>query len=92
MRAVLESAGLPARERIDTDLESVTRSDESTDYTFVLNHGRTERTVDVPVGAVDLLTGDTVTGRLTLARFGAAVLAAPRAASAPFITLSDTTD
>jgi hypothetical protein len=44
------------------------------------------------VGAVDLLTGDTVTGRLTLGRFGAAVLAATRAASAPFITLSDTTD
>lgn len=92
MRSVLEAAGLPARERPETDLEVVTRSDESTDYTFVLNHGRAERTVDVPAGAVDLLRGETVTGRLALPRFGAAVLAAPRAVSAPFITLSDTTD
>ncbi|MDQ0895259.1 Beta-galactosidase C-terminal domain [Agromyces ramosus] len=70
----------------------MTRSDESTDYTFVLNHGRTERTVDVPAGVLDLLGGETVTGRLTLPRYGAAVLAAPRADSAPSITLSDTTD
>ena len=40
----------------------------STDYTFVLNHGRAELTVDVPEGATDLLTGNgTTASRLTLA-------------------------
>lgn len=92
MRSVLEAAGIPARARVSTDLEAVTRSDETTDFTFVLNHGRREITVDVPAGAVDLLSGETVTGRLALPRFGAAVLAAPRGQNAPFITLSDTTD
>lgn len=91
-RDVLAAAGLPARERIDLDLEAVTRSDETTDYTFVLNHGRREITVDVPAGARDLLTGSTDGRTLALPRFGAAVLATPRAAKPPFITLSDTTD
>jgi beta-galactosidase len=90
LREVLASAGLPARGNTDADLEAVTRSDADTDYTFVLNHGRGELTVDVPEGAEDLLTGIRTTGRLTLGRFGAAVLAAPRADTAPFITLSDT--
>ena len=58
----------------------------------MLNHGRGELTVDVPAGADDLLTGARPAGRLTLPPFGAAVLATPRAATAPFITLSDTTD
>lgn len=91
-REVLAAAGLPVRSRTDSDLEAVTRSDATTDYTFVLNHGHGELTVDVPEGAEDLLTGIRTTGRLTLGRFGAAVLAAPRADAAPFITLSDTTD
>ena len=91
-REVLAAASLPARERTDSDLEAVTRSSATTDFTFVLNHGRGELTVDVPHGAEDLLTGTRSTGRLTLGRFGAAVLAAPRADTAPFITLSDTTD
>ena len=91
-REVLAAAALPARSRTDSSLEAVTRSDATTDYTFVLNHGGGELTVDVPEGAENLLTGDRTTGRLTLGRFGAAVLAAPRAGTAPFITLSDTTD
>ena len=93
-RDVLATANLPARERTDTDLEAVTRSDASTDYTFVLNHGRGELTVDVPAGAHDLLgdAGASTGATLTLQPFGAAVLATPRAAIAPFITLSDTTD
>ncbi|UOQ89985.1 beta-galactosidase [Agromyces endophyticus] len=101
-RDALAAAGLPARERIDLDLEAVTRSDETTDYTFVLNHGRREITVDVPTGANDLLGGEgletlrssTTGGRttLTLPRFGAAVLATPRAAEPPFITLSHAHD
>ncbi|MFF2493318.1 beta-galactosidase [Agromyces sp. NPDC058064] len=89
-RDVLAAAGLPARERLDLDLEAVTRSDEATDYTFVLNHGRREITVDVPAGARDLLTGESTGATLALPRFGAAVLATPRAAEPPFITLSDT--
>ena len=47
---------------------------------------------NVPEGAIDLLTGIHSTGRLELGRYGAAVLATPRAEAAPFITLSDTTD
>ena len=100
-RSVLEAAGLPARARIQQDLEAVTRSDETTDYTFVLNHGRGDLTVDVPEGARDLLAPEgldtlrySTDGRatLTLPRFGAAVLATPRAETAPFITLSDSDD
>ncbi|GAA1778188.1 beta-galactosidase [Agromyces lapidis] len=103
-REVLAAAGLPARERIDLDLEAVTRSDDTTDYTFVLNHGRRELVVDVPAGARDLLAGagggldtalraySTDRATLTLPRFGAAVLATPRADAPPFITLSDSTD
>ncbi|MCP2369505.1 beta-galactosidase [Agromyces terreus] len=91
-RRVLAAAGLPARERLDLDLEAVTRADDTTDYTFVLNHGRRDITVDVPKGALDLLTGDRADRALTLGRFGAAVLATPRAEHAPFITLSATTD
>ena len=90
-RDVLHAANLPARGRTDTDVEAVTRSDAGTDYTFVLNHGRSEVTVDVPEGAEDLLTGARPAGRLSLPPFGAAAIATPRAATAPFITLSDTT-
>ena len=56
-RDVLAAADLPARGRTDTDLEAVTRSDATTDYTFVLNHGRRPLSVDVPAGAEDLLAG-----------------------------------
>ncbi|MGX5696684.1 beta-galactosidase [Agromyces soli] len=103
-REVLGAAGLPARERVDLDLEVVTRSDETTDYTFVLNHSRRELVVDVPAGAHDLLAGDgggldtalradsTDRAALTLPRFGAAVLATPRAEQPPFITLSTPTE
>ena len=91
---MLGAARLPARDRTHADLEAVTRSDENTDYTFVLNHGRDELVVDVPEGARDLL-GDPespIGATLTLPRFGAAVLATPRAGAAPFITLSDIDD
>ena len=91
-REALGVAGLPARDRVDTDLEAVTRSDATTDYTFVLNHGRRELAVEVPSGAEDLLGTGVASGRLVLQPFGAAVLATARAEHAPFITLSDTTD
>lgn len=92
LRAALDAAGLPSRPRTDAALESVTRSDETTDYTFVLNHATADLTVDVPAGAADLLGGDPASGRLTLGRYGAAVLVTPRADQPPFITLSDSTD
>lgn len=41
---------------------------------FLLHHGRGEVAVDVPGTHRDLLTGATVTGRITLGRYGAAVL------------------
>ncbi len=95
-REVLAAANVPARGRTDTDLEAVTRSDATTDYTFVLNHGRRPLSVDVPADAEDLLGLDTLrhstVGKLTLPPFGAAVLATSRAATAPFITLSEPTD
>ncbi|MFF0228433.1 beta-galactosidase [Streptomyces sp. NPDC004629] len=62
-RPVLD--GLPAR------VEAVRRGD----LLFLLNHGREPVTVQVPGAHRDLLTGETVSGALTLARYGAAVLA-----------------
>jgi beta-galactosidase len=41
---------------------------------FVLNHGREPVTVEVPGTHQDLLTGAAVTDRVTLGRYGAAVL------------------
>ncbi|MFT4220527.1 MAG: beta-galactosidase [Microbacterium sp.] len=89
-RDILSSAGLPARARTDLALEAVTRSDDETDYTFVLNHGLAPLTVRVPAGR-DLLTGESTDGTITLPRFGVAVLAAPRAADIPFPTLTEPT-
>lgn len=88
LRSVLDRAGLPTREHTDPHFEAVTRADDTTDYTFLLNHGERELAVDVPDGSVDLLTGARVSSRLTLSRFGAAVLAAPRSSEPPFFSLS----
>jgi len=88
LRDVLGEARLPARAHLDPHLEAVTRSDDDTDYTFVLNHGRTPLHVHVPAGATDLLTGAVTDGTLTLGRHAVAVLAAPRAEHPPFVTLS----
>ncbi|GAA4064773.1 beta-galactosidase [Agromyces indicus] len=92
MRRVLADAGLPARKRTDPDLETVTRADEHTDYTFVLNHGARAVTVDAPDGATDLLGDGPVRPQLVVPPLGVAVLATPRGAEPPFITLSDTTE
>jgi beta-galactosidase len=94
-RAVLGAAGLPARERTHADLEAVTRSDETTDYTFLLNHGRDELVVDVPEGARDLLGDpdglDTLAGARystggTFSTGGRATLTLPRFGAAVFAT------
>ena len=57
MRRALADARLPARDRLDPDVEAVTRSSDDVDYTFVLNHGAREAVVGVPDGAEDLLGG-----------------------------------
>ncbi|WP_227991940.1 beta-galactosidase [Microbacterium sp. CBA3102] len=86
-RDVLRRAGVPAREHTDVEVEAVTRADDTTDYTFYLNHGRAPVTFEIPTPGVDLLTGLRHTDRLELDRYGVAVLAAPRAESIPFATL-----
>ncbi|MFF3908504.1 beta-galactosidase [Streptomyces sp. NPDC001848] len=62
VRPVLD--GLPA------GVEAVRRGE----LLFVLNHGREPVTVEVPGTHLDLLTDETITGGLTLGRYGAAVL------------------
>lgn len=86
-RDVLRAAGLPARDDTDVDVEVVTRADDTTDYTFYLNHGRSPVAFELAGEATDLLTGIRHSGRLDLDRYGVAVLAAPRAESIPFSTI-----
>ncbi|MCX4742715.1 beta-galactosidase [Streptomyces antibioticus] len=57
-------AGLPAR------VEAVRRGE----LLFLLHHGRDPVTVDLPGPHTDLLTGDKLTGQITLGRYGVAVL------------------
>ncbi|CAN5505972.1 beta-galactosidase [soil metagenome] len=92
MQSVLDGRGLPKRTRIDPHLDVVTRSDDDNDYTFVLNHGLQPLTVEVPTDAYDLLSGEAVSGSMTLPQFGAAVLRTPRADLPPFIHLTDSSD
>lgn len=87
-RDVFAEVGVPVRADIDLALEAVTRSDDDTDYTFIINHGRMPLDVSVPVGAHNLITGAITGDALTLERFGVAVLSSPRAADVPFITLA----
>ena len=87
---VVTAAGLPARPAPNRDVEVVTRSDGSTDYTFVLNHGTAPVSVTAPTGSRDLLTGEATGGELTLPAYGVAVLAHPAMASADLLTISTT--
>jgi beta-galactosidase len=41
---------------------------------FLLNHGRDPVAVELPAAHLDLLTGASVEGEITLGRYGAAVL------------------
>ncbi|MGX1793944.1 beta-galactosidase [Microbacterium sp. NPDC055312] len=88
---LLRAAGLPVREHVDVNAEAVTRADDDTDYTFLLNHGTEPVTFRVPASGVDLLTGADVADAIELAGYGVAVVAAPRAAGIPFITLTTST-
>ena len=87
-RDILRTAGLPARDEVSVNAEAVTRSDGTTDYTFLLNHAAEPVTFHLPQPGRDLLTGAETTGSLTLGRHGVAVIAAPRADEIPFVTLS----
>jgi beta-galactosidase len=87
-RDVLRSAGLPAREDTDVEVEVVTRADDTTDYTFYLNHGRAPVSFELPGPGTDLLTGIRHSDHLELGRYGVAVLAAPRSETIPFATLT----
>ncbi|WP_399889781.1 beta-galactosidase [Streptomyces sp. BBFR51] len=67
------AAGAGARPVLDglpDDVEAVRRGD----LLFLLHHGRDPVTVDVPGTHRDLLTDTSVTDRVTLARYGVAVL------------------
>lgn len=88
-RDVLRTAGLPFRERVDVDVEVITRADADTDYTFHLNHGQAPVSFEFDGTAVDLITGVQHDGRLDLGRYGVAVLAAPRAEKTPFSRIVD---
>jgi len=87
-RDVLHTAGVAARDDTDVDVEVVTRADETTDYTFYLNHGRAPVAFELGGPGTDLLTGIRHDRRLELGRYGVAVLAAPRSATVPFATLT----
>lgn len=88
LRAVLDHAELPVRATPNHDVEIVTRSDDDTDYTFILNHGHASLQLAVPDGAVDLLTSAGTRGPLRLDAYGVAVLSTPRGAHPPFITVT----
>ncbi|MFK0120574.1 beta-galactosidase [Streptomyces sp. NPDC090994] len=61
----------PALDRVPAGVEAVRRGD----LLFLLHHGRDPVTVDVPGTHRDLLTGETVTDRTELGRYGVRVLA-----------------
>ncbi|MEU7382568.1 beta-galactosidase [Streptomyces sp. NPDC042207] len=68
---VAAGAGVrPVLDGLSAGVEAVRRGE----LLFLLNHGREPVTVDVPGTHRDLLTGEAVTGRTTLGRYGAAVL------------------
>ncbi|MEE1834149.1 beta-galactosidase [Streptomyces sp. SP17KL33] len=69
-RVAADAGVRPVLDGLPGGVEAVRRGD----VLFVLNHGREEVTVDVPDTHRDLLTGATVTGSLSLGRYGVAVL------------------
>ncbi len=86
--SVLEASGLPFRSTPSRDLEVVTRSDGTTDYTFVLNHGTHSATVNIPSGAREMLTGTSPGDTMIVPSRGVAVLEHTWAKEAPFLTTS----
>lgn len=78
LRDVLTGAGLPTLTAAVDDVEVVTRTDGTTDTTFLLNHGRrTVRLAGLPAGAA-ALTGPAPHGdAVTLGPFDVTVLTHP---------------
>ncbi|WP_295034445.1 beta-galactosidase [uncultured Microbacterium sp.] len=89
-RDVLRTAGLPARDEVSVQAEAVTRSDDTTDYTFLLNHAAEPVTFQLPAAGLDLLSGSETGDAVTLDAYGVAVVATPRATQIPFLTLTHT--
>jgi beta-galactosidase len=73
---VLPAAGVSVTPA-DPAVELVTRTDGTTDYTFVLNHGRAQVTAPRIAGGRDLLTGADASAGLPLGAFGVAVVEHP---------------
>ncbi|WP_327724973.1 beta-galactosidase [Streptomyces europaeiscabiei] len=69
-RVATDAGVRPVLDGLPDGVEAVRRGD----VLFVLNHGRDAVTVDVPGTHRDLLTETTVTGTLSLGRYGVAVL------------------
>ncbi|MFH8975275.1 beta-galactosidase [Streptomyces sp. NPDC017890] len=69
-RVAAEAGAHPVLDQLPADVEAVRRGD----LLFLLHHGREQVTVDVPGTHRDLLTDATVTDRVTLGRYGVAVL------------------
>ncbi|MEU3733600.1 beta-galactosidase [Streptomyces sp. NPDC033538] len=72
-RVAAEAGARPVLDGLPADVEAVRRGD----LLFLLHHGREQVTVDVPGTHRDLLTDATVTDRVTLGRYGVAVLTEP---------------
>ncbi|MFH8708060.1 beta-galactosidase [Streptomyces rubrogriseus] len=69
-RAAADAGVRPVLDGLPDGVEAVRRGD----LLFLLNHGREPVTVDLPGTHHDLLTRTTATDRITLGRYGAAVL------------------
>ncbi|GGS61630.1 beta-galactosidase [Streptomyces griseoviridis] len=73
LAGIAADAGVrPVLDRVPPGVEAVRRGD----LLFLLHHGRDPVTVDVPGTHRDLLTGETLTGRAELGRYGVRVLRA----------------
>ncbi|WP_207782570.1 beta-galactosidase [Phytoactinopolyspora limicola] len=70
---ICRDAGLTPHDTPSLDVEQVTRYRDGDRWTFILNHGTVPARTDVPNGT-DLLTGDTVSGPVTVAPAGALVV------------------
>ena len=77
LRQAAEAAGLPNRASTNRHVEVVTRSNGTTDFTFLLNHSDESVEVAVPAEARDMLSGESVTGTTILPAWGATIVEHP---------------
>ena len=77
VRAVLDDAGVALPVEHPAGLEVVVRHGDDVDFTFFVNHGDAE--ADVVTGqGTELITGDTVDGRLAVPAGAVRVVSRPR--------------